>query len=250
MAQNAQANVPAVPASAFHPPCHLKRNFSWPWGLDHFMVLVGSPRFSEPMDKISEAYRFDPETLIDHQLMARVGSGDHQAFRQLVERHQAAVVGTISKMLGNASDSEDIAQQVFIRVWKHAKRYKADNKFTTYLYTILRNLVYNESRRRSRKKTVSSDQLEQDLDHQQAADGSQNPDSQLLHAELQAAVDQAIQELPENQRIALILRRYENLPYQEIAEILKTSVPSIKSLLFRARNSLRETLSKYLDAFP
>lgn len=211
------------------------------------MVLVGSPSLSDPMEKNSEAVPFDSETIIDHQLMARIGSGDHRAFRQLVERHQNAVVGTVSKMLGNSSDSEDIAQQVFIRIWKNAKRYKPDNKFTTYLYTILRNLVYNESRRRSRKKTVSSDQLEQDLNYQQAADPSQSPDSELLHAELQAAVDQAIQDLPENQRIAVILRRYENLPYEEIAEILRTSVPSVKSLLFRARNSLRDTLSKYLD---
>lgn len=184
---------------------------------------------------------------IDHQLMARCAEGDHRAFQDLVERHQDAVVGTVTKMLGNASDSEDIAQMVFIRVWKHAKRYKPDNKFTTYLYTIVRNLVYNESRRRSRKRTVSSDQREDEHHLQHPTDPASQPDSTLLESELRSAIDAAIESLPENQRLALILRRYENLPYEEIAEVLATSIPSVKSLLFRARTTLRESLLKYMD---
>ncbi|MFD2258078.1 RNA polymerase sigma factor [Luteolibacter algae] len=191
--------------------------------------------------------QIDADTAIDHQLMAAITTGDHRAFRQLVERHQNAVVGTVSKMLGNANDSEDIAQQVFIRVWKHAKRYKPDNKFTTYLYTIVRNLVYNESRRRSRKKTVSSDQREEDYHLQHPADSSAQPDSTLLNAELRLAIDTAIQNLPENQRMAVILRRYENLPYEEIAQVLGATVPAVKSLLFRARTTLRETLADYME---
>ncbi|MFK7850003.1 MAG: RNA polymerase sigma factor [Akkermansiaceae bacterium] len=187
------------------------------------------------------------EVSVDHALMARIASGDHQAFRLLVERHQDAVVGTVSKMLGNSNDSEDIAQQVFIRVWKHAKRYKPDNKFTTYLYTIVRNLVYNESRRRSRKKTVSADQLGEESHFQTAEEPSARPDSSLLEAELTKAIDEAIQNLPEKQRLAVVLRRYENLPYDDIAVVLKTSVPSVKSLLFRARTALRESLDKYLE---
>ncbi len=190
---------------------------------------------------------FDPETTIDHELMVKIGNGDHAAFRSLVERHQNSLVGTISKMLGNESDSEDIAQQVFIRIWKHAKRYKPDNKFTTYLYTIARNLVYNESRRRSRKRTTSSDQLEEEHHLQFPADANQEPDNNLLESELRKAIDAAIEKLPEKQRLAVVLRRYENVPYEEIAVILKTSVPSVKSLLFRARTTLREHLAKYLD---
>lgn len=188
------------------------------------------------------------EADIDHALMARVAEGDQRAFRQLVERHQDAVVGTVSKMLGNASDSEDIAQMVFIRIWKHARNYKPDNKFTTYLYTIVRNLVYNESRRRSRKRTISTDQREDEQHLQHPDDPASQPDATLLDNELRAAIDAAIESLPENQRLAVVLRRYENLPYEEIAEILATSVPSVKSLLFRARTTLRETLSKYIDA--
>ncbi len=199
------------------------------------------------MEETAAATPDYPDAALDHALMVRIATGDHQAFRQLVERHQDAIVGTVTKMLGNSSDSEDIAQQVFIRVWKHAKLYKPDNKFTTYLYTITRNLVYNESRRRSRKKTVSTDKLEDEHHLQHPDDPAAQPDSTLLTAELQLAIDAAIQSLPKNQRLAVVLRRYENLPYEEIAVVLKTSVPSIKSLLFRARTTLRDSLSKYMD---
>ena len=211
------------------------------------MLLSGNPTFSEPMELPHSSTSFDPETTFDHELMVKIGLGDHAAFRTLVERHQNSLVGTITKMLGNDSDSEDIAQQVFIRIWKHAKRYKPDNKFTTYLYTIARNLVYNESRRRSRKKNTSSDQLEEDHHLQFPAEANQEPDNNLLESELRGTIDAAIQKLPENQRLAVILRRYENVSYEEIAVILKTSVPSVKSLLFRARTTLREHLAKYLD---
>jgi RNA polymerase sigma-70 factor (ECF subfamily) len=79
-------------------------------------------------------------------------------------------------------------------------------------------------------------------------DPAAQPDATLLDTELRAAIDTAIESLPENQRLAVVLRRYENLPYEEIAEVLATSVPSVKSLLFRARTTLRESLSKYMDA--
>ncbi|MCX8497676.1 MAG: sigma-70 family RNA polymerase sigma factor [Akkermansiaceae bacterium] len=187
-------------------------------------------------------------TTIDFQLMERVGAGDHEAFRELVERHQGAVVGTVAKMLGNPSEAEDIAQQVFLRIWRNAKRYRPDAKFTTYLYTITRNLVFNETRRRSRKKEVSADELEENSNQLIAASSDRQPDSELLQVELQRAVDAAIAGLPQAQRMAVVLRRYEQLPYEEIAEVLSLSVSAVKSLLFRARTTLRETLSGYLES--
>ena len=182
----------------------------------------------------------------DHALMARIATGDHIAFRLLVERHQDSIIGTVSKMLGSTSDSQDIAQLVFIRVWKHSKKYQPDFKFTTYLFTITRNLVFNESRRRSRKKIISSDLLESASHLQLPTDPAAQPDTTLLTTELQHAIDTAIHALPESQRLAVVLRRYENLPYEDIASVLKTSVPSVKSLLFRARTSLRASLATYL----
>jgi RNA polymerase sigma-70 factor (ECF subfamily) len=213
------------------------------------MNLDSTPASFVPLPRMSAAVS-EPtdEDAIDVALMARAAAGEHGAFEQLIERHQNAVVGTVAKMLGNPSDAQDIAQQVFLRLWKSAKRYEPTAKFTTYLFTITRNLVFNESRRRSRRKEVSADERAEDSHHELEDTGTARPDNNLLQSELQAAVDQAIGELPENQRLAVVLRRYENMPYEEIAEVLDLSVSAVKSQLFRARGTLRESLAKYLDA--
>lgn len=178
--------------------------------------------------------------------MTLAAGGDMAAFEQLVERHQALVAGTIGHMLGDNSDVEDLAQQVFVRLWKSAKRYTPRAKFTTFLLTITRNLVFNELRRRKRHGTVPL-QTEPDGEEMQLKDeqGS-TPAASMLEHELQAAVESAIAELPETQRMALVLRRYQDLSYDEIAVVLKQSVPAVKSLLFRARTELRERLRSYL----
>jgi len=182
----------------------------------------------------------------DVGLMLRVREGDNEAFELLVELHQSAVIGTVAKMLGGASEAEDIAQQVFIRIWKSAKRYQPQAKFTTWMFTITRNLVFNETRRRKRKPTVSVEEREEES-HQQVEDvHSTTPDQDVLHSELERAVDDEIQALPDKQRLAVVLRRYEEMPYDEIGRVLSMSVPAVKSLLFRARTQLKESLEKYL----
>lgn len=181
-------------------------------------------------------------------LMLRVKEGDIVAFEELIEIHQHAVIGTVAKMLGSANDAEDIGQQVFIRIWKSAKRYKPQAKFTTWMFTITRNLVFNEMRRRQRKPAVSMNQREEEYHLATPDDKAVAPDDAALHNELEAAVDAAIQALPEKQRMAVILRRYEELPYEEIAGILDLSLPAVKSLLFRARAQLKANLQHYLDA--
>jgi RNA polymerase sigma-70 factor (ECF subfamily) len=187
------------------------------------------------------------DSALDHELMKHIGEGDHAAFRQLVERHQNAVIGTVAKMLGNPSEAEDISQQVFLRIWRNARRYRPDAKFTTYLFTITRNLVFNETRRRGRKKEISSDEREENSHQMIEENPNRRPDNELLQAELMQAVDKAIAALPETQRMAVVLRRYEQLAYEEIAVVLGLSVSAVKSLLFRARTTLRESLSGYLE---
>ena len=184
----------------------------------------------------------------DILLMERIGAGDHHAFRELVEKHQHAIVGTVAKMLGNPSEAEDIAQQVFLRVWRHAKRYRPEAKFTTYLFTITRNLVFNESRRKKRRNEISSDEREENSHALIPDSPTRQPDSELLQDELRAAVDKAIAALPEPQRMAVVLRRYEQMPYEEIAKVLDLSVSAVKSLLFRARTTLRDALAGYLES--
>ncbi len=183
----------------------------------------------------------------DIALMERVAGGDRQAFEELLHRHQHAVVGTVAKMLGNPSDCEDIAQQVFLRVWKSAPRYKPSAKFTTWLFTITRNMVFNEMRRRQRRPAVSLEEREEQLLSFHAASEDPSPDDSALHSELEQAVDAAIHRLPEKQRMAVVLRRYQELPYEEIAEVLQLTVPAVKSVLFRARAQLKEDLRQYLD---
>ena len=184
---------------------------------------------------------------IDIALMLRVGKQDEQAFEELITRHQNAVIGTAAKMLNSTSEAEDIAQQVFIRLWKSAPRYKPKAKFTTFLFTITKNLVFNESRRRSRKKESSIEEREDDFHLQTPDTQNSSPDKELLQGELQTAIDTAINSLPEKQRMAVILRRYQNMSYDEIANVLELSVSAVKSQLFRARNELRDSLQQYLD---
>jgi len=185
----------------------------------------------------------------DLALMAQVARGDDDAFRALVEKHQHAVVGTISKMTNHSPDSEDIAQQVFVRLWKSAKRYKPTAKFTTFLFTITRNLVFNATRQKSRRKEHSFEEQEDEW-HRAVADptSSSRPDQSLANLELREVIDQAIASLPEKQRLAVILRRHEEMSYEEIAATLDLSVSALKSQLFRARTTLREALEPYLKA--
>src|SRR6266478_712969 len=183
----------------------------------------------------------------DVRLMQLVAGGDTSAFEQLIERHQALVAGTVARMLGSTSDVEDIAQQVFIRVWKSARRYVPRAKFTTWLLKITRNLVFNEMRRTKRHPHVAL-QSETGVEDPPLKDETNlAPDASLLESELQQVIEEAIQRLPETQRMALVLRRYQQLSYEQIAEVLDLSVPAVKSLLFRARTELRSRLSKYLD---
>src|SRR5436305_2341245 len=183
----------------------------------------------------------------DLRLMRLVGEGDTGAFEELVEKHQALVAGTIGRMLGSNSDVEDIAQQVFIRVWKSARRYVPRAKFTTWLLKITRNLVFNEMRRTKRRPHVPLQSEPGGEDPPLKDEMNLAPDASLLEAELQQAIEEAIQRLPETQRMALVLRRYQQLSYEQIADVLDLSVPAVKSVLFRARTELRARLSKYFD---
>lgn len=181
----------------------------------------------------------------DDELMCRVASGDADAFRQLVERHQGLVIGTVARMIGTA-DAEDLAQQVFLNVWKSAPRWRPEAKVTTWLLTIAKRLVFNESRRRGRTRLIPQSQQDE---HEvpELPDDMIGPDLQLLEGELHKAIEAALASLPEKERLAVVLRRYEEMSYEEIADVLSVSLPAVKSLLFRARNSLRDKLAPYLQ---
>src|SRR6266446_8503424 len=140
----------------------------------------------------------------DVRLMALTGRGDTVAFEQLIERHQVLVAGTVARMLGSNSDVDDIAQQVFIRVWKSASRYVPRAKFTTWLLKITRNLVFNELRRSKRHAHLPLQSEPGAEDPPLKDELTLGPDVSLLETELQQAIENAILQLPETQRMALV----------------------------------------------
>ena len=183
----------------------------------------------------------------DVALMLRVKDGDHEAFRELIERHQRAVINVIHRAIGDTWEAEDLAQRVFIQVFRSASRYKPTAKFTTWLFTITHNTILNEHRRRARHAAQSLDALAQpeDTDEpgtQLADTRATDPAREASERELQEKIHSAIQALPEAQRTAVILCRFEGLAYEEIAEVLHCSVSAVKSLLHRARQTLKEDL--------
>jgi RNA polymerase sigma-70 factor (ECF subfamily) len=187
----------------------------------------------------------------DAALMLRVKRGDRGAFEELVARYQQPVLNFVYRTLPDATEAEDLAQGVFVQVWKSAARYEATAKFSTWLFTIARNLCLNEFRRRSRHPADSLDApAHADTDEprghgveDQRVTGA--PDG-LLRAELEAKVAEAVAALPENQRTALLLWQQDDMAYDDIAEVLGCSLSAVKSLIHRARETLKARLKPYL----
>jgi RNA polymerase sigma-70 factor (ECF subfamily) len=181
-------------------------------------------------------------------LMARIAKGDGDAFEILVDRHQASVLNLIYRFIGDRTQAKDMAQEVFFRVWQSAKSYEPKAKFTTWLYRITANLCFNELKSARRKKWFQflrfGDQHEVTIEDT-FIDGSPSPEDLLLAKERNRQISDALESLPDNQRMALILRRYDALSYEEIARILNCSVSAVESLLVRAKRTLQKKLKNY-----
>jgi RNA polymerase sigma-70 factor, ECF subfamily len=181
------------------------------------------------------------------ELMARVAKDDEEAFETLVNRHQTLVLNLVYRFVGDRTQAKDLAQEVFLRVWQAAGSYKPEAKFTTWIYRITSNLCFNELKSSRRKKWFQF--LRPDAEHETGTeedlpDHSPSPEDLLLAKERSLQVTEALQSLPENQRMAIILKRYEDLSYEEIARILTCSVSAVESLLVRAKRTLQEKLRK------
>jgi RNA polymerase sigma-70 factor (ECF subfamily) len=189
---------------------------------------------------------FDP----DAALMLRVKQGDTAAFASLVEKYKRPVMNLAFRTLRDATEAEDLAQNVFVQVYKSAHRYKSSAKFSTWLFTIARNLCLNEIRRRSRHPAESLDAPSPDAENPapgQFEDKTAGaPPESLLRGELEEKIGEALAALPENQRTAILLCRQEELSYEEIAEVLGCSLSATKSLIHRGRETLKQKLKPYL----
>jgi len=186
----------------------------------------------------------------DAVLMLRVKRGDRAAFAELVEKYKQPVMNLVYRTLRDETEAEDLAQNVFLQVYKSARRYESRARFSTWLFTIARNLCLNEIRRRSRHPADSIEESHaehEDQPRQQFEDKSSvAPPEKLLHGELAQKIEEALAELPENQRTAILLCRQEELSYEEIARVLGCSLSATKSLIHRGRETLKEKLKPYL----
>ncbi len=191
------------------------------------------------------------ETTPSEDLMVAVANGDRFAFEILVSRHQTRILNTIYRFIGDRTDAEDLAQEVFLRIWQAAQRYKPTAKFTTWAYRITANLCINELKSARRKRffqfNLPDRNMQPQVDEHVTENGQKvpSPESLLLAAEEKRQIWAAIQSLPANQRMAVVLKRYEGLSYAEIAEVLSCSVSAVDSLLVRAKRSLRKKLADH-----
>ena len=188
-------------------------------------------------------------SLSDEDLMVRVAEDDERAFTELVRRFQGRVTNLIARVLNDRESSDDLAQEVFVRVFVHRRNYRRGSKFTTWLFTIAANLAKNEIRRRVRKRNwFSLDALQEMLNDSviQLADPTEGQEPALQRAQLQEAIGRAIATVPEKYRVALVLRDIEGFAYEEIGQMLRIPGGTVRSRINRARGMLRRKLRPLL----
>jgi RNA polymerase sigma-70 factor (ECF subfamily) len=186
----------------------------------------------------------------DVELMLALRAGDENAFTELVDRHRDAVVNLTYRYLGNRSDAEDLAQEVFLKVYRARARYEPAAKFTTWLYRVTANACLNEVRDRRRRPTFAAAPFDADGDPPAGSvdRGSASPLEEAERSEIREHVRAALAELPDRQRMALLLNKFHGLGYEELADSLSMTVPAVKSLLVRARENVRRRIEPYLRA--
>ncbi|MGD9644257.1 MAG: RNA polymerase sigma factor [Pirellulales bacterium] len=189
----------------------------------------------------------------DVRLMLEVRDGSATAFEELMLRYQNRVMTVLEHLLGMHAQAEDLTQEVFLRVFRARKSYSPDAKFCTWLFTIVNNVAFNARRGRSRRREVqpqsslSGSTAVRGLDQMALAASGLMPTRQLDKAEMQDIVRLALDELNERQRLAVLLNKFEGLGYADIATVMDLSPQAVKSLLSRARESLRQILEPYLE---
>ena len=197
------------------------------------------------LTKKEASYLSDP----DVQLMLELKQGDCSAFEALMRKYYPRILNFIYRFISNRQIAEDLSQDVFMKVYKSAGRYRPRSQFQTWLYTIAKNGCLNELRRK-RNLMVSLDETHESGENElrkEIADPSGDPGKVLFQKEKAALIRAAINDLPENQRIAVILKRYENFSYAQIAETLNVTDKAVKSLLSRAKVNLKNKLTGIID---
>jgi len=191
-----------------------------------------------------------PDSQTDADIMLRVKTGDQSAFEYLVQKYRRPMVSFMYRMARNSAAAEDLAQEVFLRVYRSRETYEASAKFTTWLYRIATNLAVNharDSRHERPEVQVSLDEPDEDTGTTlELPDSSLNAEQQMVRRERMLAIRRKVEALPEQQRLAVIMRKYQQMDYKQIADVLKKSESATKSLLFRAYETLRDQLKEFI----
>lgn len=216
------------------------------------MPVLGIPlSVSESsLQKASKYELLDP----DVRLMLQVRDGNAAAFEALVEKHQKRLVMVLEHLVSDRTQAEDLAQDVFLRVYRARERYVPTAKFSTWLYTITHNVASNSIRKSSRRKEVnlvtspSGSMPVRPLDTMAKDKSNLMPTRLADQKEMEKVIREAIQSLGPRQRMAMLLSKYEGMSYNEIAESMELTTQAVKSLLSRARGNLKEMLAPYLNS--
>jgi RNA polymerase sigma-70 factor (ECF subfamily) len=211
--------------------------------LDRSMLLAATP----PVAAYPGAV---PEPQSDADIMLRVKAGDQSAFEYLVQKFRRPMVSFMYRMAHNSAAAEDLAQEVFLRVYRSRETYEPSAKFSTWLYRIATNLAVNHARdtRHERPEVqVSLDEPDEESGTTlELPDASLNAEQQMVRRERLLAIRKKIEALPEQQRLAVLMHKYQQMDYKQIADVLKKSESATKSLLFRAYETLREQLKEFI----
>jgi RNA polymerase sigma-70 factor (ECF subfamily) len=190
------------------------------------------------------------EQLSDAEIMLRAAKGDDAAFNYLVDKFRRPIISFMYRTTHNQATAEELAQEVFLRVYRSRESYEASAKFSTWLYRIATNLAVNNARDTKHERAENQISLDEPDEESgstmDVADTRISVEQQLLRNERLAAIRKVVEALPERQRMAVLMHKYQNMDYKEIAGVLKLSESATKSLLFRAYESLRESLQQFL----
>ena len=188
--------------------------------------------------------------LTDADVMLRVKAGDDSAFDYLVQKYRRPIINFMYRMAHNTAAAEDLAQEVFLRVYRSRANYEPSAKFTTWLYRIATNLGVNyarDTRHQRPENTVNLDEPDTETGQvPDLADKTPNVEEEILRRERLVAIKQKVEALPERQKMAVLMHKYQQMDYRQIAEVLKLSESATKSLLFRAYETLRAELKEFV----
>ena len=203
---------------------------------------------SGPEENLASRAALDPAS--DAAIMLRVAAGDEACFNYLVEKYHRAMIHFLFRMVRNQAVAEELAQEVFLRVYRSRESYRAEAKFTTWLYRIATNLAVNHARDTRHERGAQTIYLDAPNEETgttpDVADDEPSVEQSMMRNERMAAIRTHVMALPERQRMAVLMHKYDGMDYRQIGEVLKLSESATKSLLFRAYQTLRDKLKDFV----